>query len=332
MRLVSAILVALVAVVPAAAQNEDTWPSGAAQQASPGSKFRKPSPARVKARTAARKAQGNPQQAEGHSARGTAASPKATAARKRIAPRRIPIVAREPAALPGGGRPPHPVGADLDPANTPDRSTASSTTRPPRPSSRSSATASSGKPACSTPRSAPCLPPPPRREQAQVGWTVVDDPVTGARLGLPGQADPEQDPGKTGTRWSSAQGQVQVETFRIREPGTTLAAVFEQQKKEPAEPQDRDQRAARRLLRPVSGTQGLKKFYVRAEIKDGEVRGITMLYDQVMEHDHGPGRRRRCRAPLRRFPARPVRRRPAPPPSARSNTAPASWSARPGTS
>ena len=29
--------------------------------------------------------------------------------------------------------------------------------------------------------------------------------------------------------------------------------------------------------------QGLKKFYVRAEIKDGEVRGMTILYDQATE-------------------------------------------------
>ena len=29
--------------------------------------------------------------------------------------------------------------------------------------------------------------------------------------------------------------------------------------------------------------QGLKKFYVRAQLKDNDVRGITILYDQAME-------------------------------------------------
>ena len=29
--------------------------------------------------------------------------------------------------------------------------------------------------------------------------------------------------------------------------------------------------------------QGLKKFSVRAQLRDGEVRGFTMLYDQMME-------------------------------------------------
>ena len=41
------------------------------------------------------------------------------------------------------------------------------------------------------------------------------------------------------------------------------------------------------VLRPdffvLSGMQGLKKFYVRVQLKDNEVRGMTVLYDQAME-------------------------------------------------
>ena len=33
----------------------------------------------------------------------------------------------------------------------------------------------------------------------------------------------------------------------------------------------------------MTGMQGLKKFYVRAQIRDLEVRGITVLYDQAIE-------------------------------------------------
>jgi len=121
-----------------------------------------------------------------------------------------------------------------------------------------------------------------RAKQAQVGWSMVDDTVTGARLGLPTKQAPNKSPGKSGSRWSSAQGQVQVETFRIREPGTTLAAIYEQQKKEPS-----NRRIDNNLSRPdffiISGMQGLKKFYVRADVKDGEVRGMTLLYDQATE-------------------------------------------------
>ncbi len=106
--------------------------------------------------------------------------------------------------------------------------------------------------------------------------------MTGARLGLPTRQAPNKSQSKTGSRWSSAQGQVQVETFKIRQPGTTLAAVHEQQKKEPS-----TRKLEVNLLRGdffiLSGVQGLKKFYVRAEQKDGEVRGMTVLYDQAIE-------------------------------------------------
>ncbi len=280
MRLVSAILIALVAVVPAAAQNEETWPSGAAQQASPGSKFRKPSPARVKARTTARKAQGNPQQAEGHSARGTAASPKATAVRKRIAPAH-PNVAREPAApraeegllvqseLAWIGEYTGPINGEVD-----DKTAAAIKSFQRNRKFRETGVLNT--------QERVLLATAAKARQAQVGWTVVDDPVTGARLGLPGKQIPNKTQSKTGTRWSSAQGQVQIETFRIREPGTTLAAVFEQQKKDPA-----GRKIETSQLTPnsfvLSGTQGPKKFHVRADIKDGEVRGMTVLHDPVAE-------------------------------------------------
>ena len=33
----------------------------------------------------------------------------------------------------------------------------------------------------------------------------------------------------------------------------------------------------------ISGMQGLKMFAVRAKLRDGEMRGFTMLYDQMME-------------------------------------------------
>jgi peptidoglycan hydrolase-like protein with peptidoglycan-binding domain len=121
-----------------------------------------------------------------------------------------------------------------------------------------------------------------KAKQAQVGWSMVDDTVTGARLGVPTKQVPNKTPAKSGTRWSSAQGQVQVETFRIREPGTTLASVYEQQKKEPS-----TRKLEVNFLKPdffiLNGMQGLKKFYVRAEFKNGEVRGMTLLYDQATE-------------------------------------------------
>jgi peptidoglycan hydrolase-like protein with peptidoglycan-binding domain len=119
-----------------------------------------------------------------------------------------------------------------------------------------------------------------KARQESVGWRIVDDPATGMRLGLPAKVVPQNGPGKSGSRWFSAQGQVQIETFRER--GADLQAMFEQQRKEPPE-----RKVEFDVLRPdffvVAGLQGLKKFYVRAHAVGGEVRGLTILYDQAME-------------------------------------------------
>ena len=75
---------------------------------------------------------------------------------------------------------------------------------------------------------------------------------------------------------------MQVETFRIKDTDLRLAAVFEQQKKEPS-----SRRVESSFLRDdnfyISGMQGLKKFSVRGYARDGEIRGFTVLFDQMME-------------------------------------------------
>jgi outer membrane biosynthesis protein TonB len=118
-----------------------------------------------------------------------------------------------------------------------------------------------------------------RPRQSEVGWRLVEDPTTGARVGLPLKLATKRESAATGTRWSSQQGQLQIETFRI-DTGATLESVFEQQKKAP------QRRVTYHVLRDdffvVSGTQGLKKFYVRGVAQATEVRGITILYDQAM--------------------------------------------------
>jgi hypothetical protein len=121
-----------------------------------------------------------------------------------------------------------------------------------------------------------------RSRQEQAGWRIVDDTATGARVGIPQKLAPQSTQGKAGAHWQSVHGEVQVETFRIAAPGTTLAGVFEQQKKEPA-----GRKVEYNVLRQdffvVSGLQGLKKFYVRGQGRDNEVRGLTVLYDQALE-------------------------------------------------
>ena len=64
---------------------------------------------------------------------------------------------------------------------------------------------------------------------AAVGWRLIDDPKTGARLGLPEKLVPNSSASRSGSRWTSAQGQIQIETFRYTE--AALPALFEDEKK-----------------------------------------------------------------------------------------------------
>jgi hypothetical protein len=116
-----------------------------------------------------------------------------------------------------------------------------------------------------------------------VGWQLVEDAKTGARLGVPEKLTPQVSAARSGTRWSSAQGQIQIETFRFAE--AALPALFDEEKK-----------TARRQttsssLKPdsfiIMGVQGLKNFVVRADARGSEVRGITVLYDQATEGTMG---------------------------------------------
>jgi len=121
-----------------------------------------------------------------------------------------------------------------------------------------------------------------KRYEDEFGWRVVLDPATGIRIGLPAKLVPHAHDAANGTRWSSAHGEVQVETFRIKDPALTLSALFEKEKKQPAT-RKIDNSALHDSDFFMTGMQGLKLFSVRARARDGEVRGFTMLYDQMME-------------------------------------------------
>ena len=85
---------------------------------------------------------------------------------------------------------------------------------------------------------------------------------------------------RTGSRWTSGQGQIQVETFRLHE--AALPALFDEEKRTP-----RQRQITYSALKPdsfvIAGEQKLKKFVVRAQASGTELRGITILYDQATE-------------------------------------------------
>jgi hypothetical protein len=283
MRIVGAVLVLLLTALPAAAQNESAGPQQGVtgKQGAQTHKFRK-SAARtktVRARTAARRAAIAAQHADTAAAASEGTRTAASAARKRGPGPRQPR--DTPSPMPEADL----IAIQLDLAWTGDynglingeggdRTIAAIKTFQRNRKFKETGVLNTQERALLAASA--------KAKQAQVGWSIVDDAVTGARLGLPTKQAPNKTQSKTGSRWSSAQGQVQVETFKIRQPGTTLAAVYEQQKKEPS-----TRKLEVNLLRGdffiLSGVQGLKKFYVRAEQKDGEVRGMTALYDQAIE-------------------------------------------------
>lgn len=126
-----------------------------------------------------------------------------------------------------------------------------------------------------------------RRKRESVGWKIVADPATGARLGIPGKLVPQQSSDANGAKWSSPTGTVQVLLTRRKEANPASARLAEQEKKEPP-----GRKVDYTVVKPdffvLSGLQGLKKFYIRGAFRGDEVRTMTILYDQAMENTVEP--------------------------------------------
>jgi len=120
-----------------------------------------------------------------------------------------------------------------------------------------------------------------RKLQDSVGWKIMSDATSGARIGLPTKLVPQVISDVNGTKWSSATGTIQIEFLRRKEAGATTATVAANEKKLNARKTDYS------VVKPdffvLSGTQGLKKFYIRGQTRNDEVRILTILYDQATE-------------------------------------------------
>lgn len=120
-----------------------------------------------------------------------------------------------------------------------------------------------------------------RKLQDNVGWKIMTDATSGARIGLPSKLVPLIVSDVNGTKWSSATGTIQIEFARRKEAGATTATVAANEKKLNA------RKTAYSVVKPdffvLSGMQGLKKFYIRGQTRGDEVRTLTILYDQATE-------------------------------------------------
>ncbi|HEY5126415.1 MAG TPA: serine protease [Bradyrhizobium sp.] len=121
-----------------------------------------------------------------------------------------------------------------------------------------------------------------KRRQENVGWKIVTEAGTGARLGVPLKLVPQQSSDASGAKWNSATGTIQIQLSRRKQANPTTAKLAEQEKKEPA-----GRKVEYTVVKPdffvLSGMQGLKKFYVRGQYRGDEVRILTILYDQATE-------------------------------------------------
>ncbi|HTA99930.1 MAG TPA: peptidoglycan-binding protein [Bradyrhizobium sp.] len=121
-----------------------------------------------------------------------------------------------------------------------------------------------------------------RRRQDNVGWKIVTEAGTGARLGVPTKLVPQQSSDANGAKWTSPTGTIQIQLARRKQANPTSAKLAEQEKKEPAG-RAIDYTVVKPDFFVLSGMQGLKKFYLRGTFKGDEVRILTILYDQATE-------------------------------------------------
>jgi Trypsin-like peptidase domain/Putative peptidoglycan binding domain len=121
-----------------------------------------------------------------------------------------------------------------------------------------------------------------KRRQENVGWKIITEAGTGARLGIPSKLVPQQSSDANGAKWSSSTGTIQIQLSRRKEASPSTAKLAEQERKEPA-----GRKVEYTVVKPdffvLSGMQGLKKFYVRGQYRGDEVRILTILYDQATE-------------------------------------------------
>ena len=126
-----------------------------------------------------------------------------------------------------------------------------------------------------------------KRRQDNVGWKIVTDPGTGARLGIPTKLVPQQSSDANGAKWSSPTGTIQIQLVAAQGSQSDHRET-RRAGKEGAAGRTVDYTVVKPDFFVLSGLQGLKKFYLRGTFKGDEVRILTILYDQATENTVEP--------------------------------------------
>jgi peptidoglycan hydrolase-like protein with peptidoglycan-binding domain len=119
-------------------------------------------------------------------------------------------------------------------------------------------------------------------ERDAVGFALVDDPLTGVRIGIPlGLMERRADPSHGGARWQTPDERVTLDT-RIFAPGEAdLAGLFERLTG-PSSGRQVTYRLLRETFLVVSGETAGGKFYIRYDLGAAGIRGFTLGYDKAL--------------------------------------------------
>lgn len=121
-----------------------------------------------------------------------------------------------------------------------------------------------------------------KEKQDAVGFAVVDDPITGVRLGLPTKLLGKGAKAEGGTRWVSKDGRIDYRAYAV--PGQDLGALYEKLKAEGP-----GHKVGYAVLRAdwfvIADTVGTKRGYQRFERVGTGVRGFLVYSDPAV----GPG-------------------------------------------
>ncbi|MDF3814031.1 peptidoglycan-binding protein, partial [Rhodopseudomonas sp. BAL398] len=121
-----------------------------------------------------------------------------------------------------------------------------------------------------------------KKLQKNVGWKMLTDPVTGARLGLPARLVPKYAGDDHSATWRSATGTIAITLTRRQQANPSTARLAAVERTNPP-----GRKVGYSLVKPdffvLSGTEGLKTFYIRGQTQGSEFRILTVLYDQATE-------------------------------------------------
>jgi hypothetical protein len=121
-----------------------------------------------------------------------------------------------------------------------------------------------------------------QQARTDAGFTTIDDPKTGIRLGVPTKMLPKHDVNPAGGgRWQSADGRVTLDT-RAAPPDATLQSLYDRN----LAIQIPGRTVSYKVLRPdffvIAGETSTGKFYTRYNSGPAGLRGFSIGYDKAL--------------------------------------------------